>query len=359
MTDNEERINFGADAATKEHPAEKEKISAVNRSLHHVDQTKWFTMLFATAFARWSFQHPFRVAMARKRTHREELSTGAVMKELYAEKGVRGVFRGLGTAATGNALGETGYIAIFENLRDAEGSDEKTKTLSHVVASPVLRDAIASTVADVSNVVIAAPFDVISMRQATAGSGMVRHHPYVNSWQQSRLVFQECGYRGFFAGLVPNLLYSPSSALWWTMYNPAKSWLYSVAEPILHPDNVQGNKFGHWCHERLPVWLTSADDNAALNALAGVISSVTCTALYNPVLVVSTRLQVGTASDQLKFHKGSKIVFVLKDLWQNEGAKGLFKGMGVNLAMAVAEGLLFSQVYEVTKLMCELPTDDS
>eukprot|EP00759_Apiculatamorpha_spiralis_P024882 PhF_6_TR28074/c0_g1_i2/m.41472 len=91
--------------------------TAVNRDITHLDTTKWFAMLAASAYARYVIAHPFKVVMARKRTHRESLSSPEVIRSILREHGPRGLFRGVGVSAGGNACGEAFYVYFFEIWR--------------------------------------------------------------------------------------------------------------------------------------------------------------------------------------------------------------------------------------------------
>lgn len=325
--------------------AQSNDIGAVTRTVEHVDPMRWGFLLFTASYVRWALWHPFRLAMVRQRSDREQRSAAALLLEALRRDGVRGVFRGVGVAAFGNAFGETAYIAIFETARHERGP------LGLIgVSSPTLRDSVAGTCADVLNVLLAAPFDVVSSKQMAAGCGLAASAVYANSWTTARDVHRARGLRGFFAGTVPSLMYSPSSAMWWAMYEPMKGKLYAA-----HSNAVSASIQRGWS---VPAWVAESDDNAALNATAGVVSSVVCTGLYNPVLVVATRMQIGLgwSGGKRQVFKGSTVLWIVRDLWINEGARGLTKGLRVNLGMAVAEGLLFSQMYEVTKMLAQRPT---
>jgi hypothetical protein len=327
-----------ATAATVVVPTER--TGAVNRDISHVDMTKWMGLIGISAFARYVTVHPFAFVMARERTHREHSNTLSILREAYKDGGVRVIFRGVGASAGGNAFGETAYVGAFEYLR---------KKLPF--ANKVTRDAWAGFIADVTNVLMAAPFDVIAARQITAGSGISSNIKYEPVHKMGRTMYRQGGPRALFAGTSANLAYSPSSALWWPLYEWSKAVLYAVLHPPLlrYKDSYVASFF--------PRALFDEGDNALLNGGAGVIASVVATTVYCPVLVVRTRLQV--ASAYLNIPPGSsKVLHICKDLLRNEGWKGFFKGVQVNAACAVVEGIMFSQLYEVTKRLCDVTIDD-
>ena len=316
------------------------KTTAVNRDMTHVNMNKWMVLIGASAFIRYVAVHPFNFVMTRERTHREHSNTVSILREAYQSSGPRTIFRGVGASAGGNAFGETAYVGVFEYLR------------RHLpFAHKVTRDAWAGFIADVTNVVMAAPFDAIAARQITAGSGMSSRIPYCNAYRMGQGMYREGGVRGLCAGMAGNLAYSPSSALWWPLYEWSKRVLYAVAHPPLLEYRES------WVAGWLPRTLFDDGDNAVLNATAGVVASVVATTVYCPVLVIKTRLQV--ANGALEIPRGnSRVAWICKDLLKNEGWCGFFKGVQVNAWMAVVEGVMFSQLYEITKKLCDVTDED-
>lgn len=320
------------------------KTDAVSRDMSHVDMTKWMGLIGLSAFVRYTAVHPFTFVIARERTHVEHSNTITILKEaLKKEDGtrsVRTVFRGVGASAGGNAFGETAYIGTFEYLR------------KHLpFANKMSRDAWAGFIADVTNVLLAAPFDAIAARQMTAGSGMSKAIRYEPAHGMARSMYRENGVKGLFAGTTGNLAYSPSSALWWPVYEHTKSFLYATIHPLVL--QYQQSPVA----KMLPRTLFDHGDNALLNATAGVIASVFTTTVYCPVLVVRTRLQVANGVYNIPPGK-SKVAFICKDLMLNEGWRGFFKGVQVNAVMSVFDGILFSQLYEITKRFCDITVDE-
>ena len=329
--------------------------------MNHVDPVRWMTLIYSAAFIRWTLQHPFRVAMARQRMTLEQLSAKAALGQLYRSHGLRGIFRGVGAAAAGNALGETIYIMLYEFMREGpNGSHGLLRYLpSCFTFNSVAADATAGFLSDAINVAAVNPFDVIATRQMTAGFGFAAMTVYQSAYRTSRSVLRHEGARGFTAGCLSNILYSPSSAMWWAIYNPLKRGMYALTEKPLR-------RFERSCpnlHAKIPKCVTSTDDNVILNALTGVTGSVVCTALFNPVLVVATRLQAGVverpecAKRWWRRMPRFTILRCFHLLVVNEGVRGLFRGLNANLGMAFAEGIIFSQIYEITKLLAETKSD--
>jgi hypothetical protein len=103
-------------------------------------------------------------------------------------------------------------------------------------------------------------------------------------------------------------------------------------------------------------WLLSPHDNPVINGLAGVAASTVTTTVYNPVMVVRTRLQTAQASAG-GISSRVRIGSICSELLRGEGWRGFFKGTTVNVGIAVVDGLLFAFLYEFTKLSSDVGVD--
>lgn len=319
----------------------KVKTTAITRDVTHLDMAKWFLLAGGAAAVRYTALHPLTFVIARERTHRTNDSCMTVIREAYRQDGLRTMMRGAGASVLGNSFGEAMYIVVLEYLR-------------HLLPfrSKVTRDAWAGFIADVTNVVIAAPFDAIAARQITAGSGLAAKIPYTNALTMGRSMHRQHGMKGLCAGMSGNLAYSPSSALWWPMYEKCKVFLYDT----LHGPLMSSCK-DTWVMRWVPKTLFDEGDNAGLNMIAGVVTSVVVTTVFCPVLVVRTRLQVAYGTMEIPANQ-SRILYICKDLVCNEGWRGFFKGAQANATFSVLEGIIFSQLYEISKRFCDVTIDD-
>ena len=319
----------------------KQKTTAITRDVTHLDMAKWFVLAGGAAAVRYTALHPITFVIARERTHRANESAFAVLKEAYRQDGLRTMMRGVGASAGGNAVGEATYIVVLEYLRH------------HLpFRSKVTRDAWAGFIADATNVVMAAPFDAIAARQITAGSGIAAKIPYTNAYRMGQSMYRQNGMKGLCAGMSGNLAYSPSSAIWWPMYEKCKVLLYSTLHgPLI--TSCRDTFVMRW----VPKALFDEGDNAILNMIAGVVTSVVVTTMFCPVLVVRTRLQVAYGTMDIPRGK-SRVLFICKDLVANEGWKGFFKGAQANATFSVLEGIVFSQLYEISKRFCDVTIED-
>ncbi|CCW61269.1 unnamed protein product [Phytomonas sp. EM1] len=204
------------------------------------------------------------------------------------------------------------------------------------------------------------------------------------------------GFKGIYQGFNAGLLRIPSSGCWWAVYTKTKEAMYTLATPTLNQwkeeraseeirsgrtlsGDTAGTTKSIWQYN----WFLSPTDNPLLNATASTVASVITTVLFNPIAVIQTRLQVlpdnywneklaarsgkstiqgeivGVPDSKLcvesmksrsTIHPFKRIHIIATDLVQKEGLRAFFKGASVNVAVAVLDGLVFSLIFEFTKL---------
>eukprot|EP00796_Vickermania_ingenoplastis_P012606 gene12606-8642_t len=206
------------------------------------------------------------------------------------------------------------------------------------------------------------------------------------------------GLRGMYQGMSVALLRVPFAGVWWGTYTTAKEKLYSTCAPTLErwedernaakrkkngvsSSSSSGEGESMWQRN----WLLSPRDNIALNALASAFSSCMTTMLVNPMSVMQIRLQamphhdpksaaaasssagVGAGSAAAKkaaaasgnsamhrlTRKRGGLISVASSIIRKEGFRGFFKGTSTNIGIAIMDGIVFSLLFEVTKMVSE------
>jgi solute carrier family 25 carnitine/acylcarnitine transporter 20/29 len=115
--------------------------------------------------------------------------------QLYAEGGLRSIFRGTGATLLRDCPGNAAYFGTYEFLKRSFCRMEGTE-------QPSLRVAfLAGGFAGVANWIVAIPFDVVKSRYQTATTGTYR-----NLMEVLRRLIQEEGTRALFCGLSPALI---------------------------------------------------------------------------------------------------------------------------------------------------------
>ncbi|KPI89958.1 hypothetical protein ABL78_0926 [Leptomonas seymouri] len=229
------------------------------------------------------------------------------------------------------------------------------------------------------------PASAAAAKAPTGKAGVHQSPSTVNS--VSRIGRVRRGFTGLYQGLSAGLLRIPSSGCWWGVYTKSKEALYTMTAPTLsrwEQDHLEkaaaagvvaappAPPASFWKQN----WLLSPTDNPLLNATASVLASVCTTLLFNPVAVIQTRQQslsphfwiestqradagaaaaaTATAAPHRRSWKTSlpfrRVYHVANDILRKEGLRGFFKGAPANITVAVIDGVIFTLIFEFTKL---------
>lgn len=318
------------------------------------------------------------------------------------------------------------YVANPKAREAGEGAMSSSAALSGLPDSDVnaLFTASSSSAAvgamcgDFVALLLVTPLVIVCNRQMTAGYGMAASNTYTTIPRTLRSVwgmYQDPGqhslkqaassamgssssqpqlssslsrvtrgFSGLYQGLSAGLLRIPSSGCWWGLYTKSKEAVYTVAAPTLArweqeqleksaaAAEMNGDRSGSSSSSATPPpsfwqqnWCLSPTDNPLLNALAGILASVSTTLIFNPIAVIQTRQQslpphfwveqaATTAAAPVRTWKTSlpfrRVFHVANDLVRKEGLRGFFKGAPANISVAVMDGIIFTLLFEFTKL---------
>ncbi|CCW69140.1 unnamed protein product [Phytomonas sp. Hart1] len=465
-------------------PLDTLTTNAVNRGLSDLHVPTWLGLLASNIAARTVIFHPLQLSVVRKRVTRAEKPPSVLTQLRAAYKGgvvtfpspvcrggstsayplqnpllpcdlgkggVRGCYRGLGTALLANLIGEVSYLFTLETFMDRiarsttssyeqtlalhQGFNNAQRDINNLTyrtqdkegfCTPSIAAALGAMLGDLVSLIIITPAVIVCNRQMTAGYGMTSSNSYKSMFSTfnevwnlhqlyprpskmvnsnsfyskttcvSRWVWLKNGFNGIYKGFNAGLLRIPSSGCWWAVYTKTKEAMYTLATPTLiqwngerNSEEIRSIKFSNgettgttrsiWQHN----WFLSLTDNPLLNATASAMASVCTTLLFNPIAVIQTRLQVlpenywnqklaaagvkaatqdgivGASDSRLglkpiksrsNIHPFKRIHIIAVDILQREGLRAFFKGSSVNVAVAVLDGLVFSFIFEFTKL---------
>lgn len=284
----------------------------------------------------------------------------------------------------------------------------QTEDAGSLFAASSSSAAVGAMCGDLVALLLVSPLVIVCNRQMTAGYSMASANTYTTIPRTLRTVwglYQQSpatastaaassspastrsagrrvsrfrrGFSGLYQGLSAGLLRIPSSGCWWGLYTKSKEAVYTVAAPTLarweqeHREATATaavsppSSTSFWQHN----WLLSPTDNPLLNALAGILASVSTTLIFNPIAVIQTRQQslpphfwtqegAAQASASVTQHRRSwksslpfrRVYHVANDLVRKEGLRGFLKGAPANIAVAVMDGIIFTLLFEFTKL---------
>lgn len=304
--------------------------NAVNRSFGDLDAKKYLTYIGVLCAVRVAMQHPLTMALARKQTCSvaSELSTSRIIADIYKkEGGFRALTSGMPVYVAGTALSEVISMGLYEYGR-----------FSLPIESDARRDATSGYLGDVCSRWLYTPLICIANRQMTAESATSRRSRntiFDNSLRGTcSRMYAEGGFRPFFAAFGTSIVVGSAwTGAWLSIYGQSKTVMYSGAERFA-PTSFTTNT-------NIPLCARSLDDNFVINSTASVFTSAATAVMFNPFLVIRTRMQIST---------GSTLIGTMQHVLKENGARGFFKGTSLNVCACLLDGWLLSTTYEWAKL---------
>lgn len=262
---------------------------------------------------------------ANSHVYRGIFGTGSV---IWKEEGIRGMYRGLGPMLMGYLPTWAVYLTVYENTRDF---------YFDACGSWWVARCYSSLTAGACSTVLTNPIWVIKTRlmsQSTRGTtdGMRAPWHYTSTLDAARKMYRSEGIRAFYSGLTPAMLGLTHVAVQFPLYEWFKMKFtgYGMGE---HPKDGNSHFFGI----------------SAATFLSKVCAS---TATY-PHEVLRTRLQtqqrqsnIGSSDGMRAVQRYRGIFHTCKVMLAEEGWRGFYAGIGVNLVRAVPAAMTTMLTYE-------------
>ncbi|XP_054803100.1 uncharacterized protein LOC129306496 [Prosopis cineraria] len=257
-----------------------------------------------------------------------ERNAFSVIKGLLRTDGFPGLYRGFGTVITGAIPARIIFLTVLETTKVAT-----FRMLEPFKLSETSQAAVANGVAGLTSSLLAqavfVPIDVVSQKLMVQGySG---HAQYNGGLDVARKVLRSDGIRGLYKGFGLSVMtYAPSSAVWWASYGSSQRLIWRLlghsAENKEGPPRVQ--------------------KIVLVQATGGIIAGATASCLTTPLDTIKTRLQVMGHEKKISVKK------VVKDLINEDGWKGLYRGLGPRFFSMSAWGTSMILAYEYLKRLC-------
>ncbi|PIK46144.1 putative solute carrier family 25 member 44 [Apostichopus japonicus] len=238
--------------------------------------------------------------------------TWDAFRKIFRYEGIRGFYKGFFVSIFG-IVGEQSYILTYEMTRRACGDLDNT-----------VRSFIAGGTASLVSQTIRVPLDVITQKlmllgQTADGKTSIRKVGIQDMVKIMQEIHGRHGLGGFYRGYLAALLTNvPNSALFWPFY--------------------------HFYSENLASLLNSTANTfpplIVVQACAGPMAGCTAAILTNPMDIIRTRLQVTG---------GRSITRTFSKLMQEEGAKGLTKGLTARVLSTIPNSFVMMVGYETIK----------
>lgn len=204
--------------------------------------------------------------------------------------------------------------------------------------SNIIINFVAGAAGGTAGVFVTCPLDVVQTRLQSSlvnlktsvgtGSGgamVTARAPYsttsshlgLNVFNYMKYIIRTEGFPALYKGLVPNLIgIAPSRALYFGVYTKSKSFLSS----------------------------TMLSDSSPTHMMSALTASWSVSTITNPIWFMKTRLQLDlTASGQRR-----KIKDVIKEVYQNEGIRGFYRGLSASY-IGASETMIYFVIYEKLK----------
>lgn len=242
-----------------------------------------------------------------------------VFRRMVADNGYWSLYKGCHVNLLSNLSWMT-YFYLYSLLRSLYSEDFKNKYTHFFRISTAFGAALLSRM--VNN-----PLRVLKTRLML----QQRNESWAKDTLEAvRKIYKVDGIRGFWAGLGPGLVLSSNGGLQLYTYETLKELLGTDAN-----------------------WKT---------VFSGCVSKVCSTSILFPMLAVMIKLQqeqysnlILKTADQSDVPKGEKLfkgaVHCLRETLQNDGLKGLYRGLPIHLVRVIPASGLFFLVYEKVKLV--------
>eukprot|EP01116_Phalansterium_solitarium_P023299 TRINITY_DN8095_c0_g1_i1.p1 TRINITY_DN8095_c0_g1~~TRINITY_DN8095_c0_g1_i1.p1 ORF type:complete len:338 (+),score=3.53 TRINITY_DN8095_c0_g1_i1:600-1613(+) len=252
--------------------------------------------------------------------------------DIVRHEGVRGLWKGFGPNVLGVAPSRgihfMTYMHVKRTLTERLGFHESA--LIYMISAA----AAGSTV-----MTIMSPIWLVKTRMQLQTSKVSmpgdKHVPYRNSLDCVVRVFREEGIRGFYKGLVASYIGVSETVIQFLIYERLKAFVQREKLKHLHP----GEPFDRTKALELTL---KPYEYLGVASIAKLIASA---ATY-PHEVIRTRVREQRAPEPGKPHKYTGFVQALRTIAVEEGARGLYGGMGAHLLRVVPNAAIMFLTFE-------------
>jgi solute carrier family 25 folate transporter 32 len=272
------------------------------------------------------------------------LGISGTLRHILFHDGVRGLYRGLGPTLLGYLPTWAIYFAVYDSTKAwlngvVESSDSHAHPEHHVQDSWSVH-IIAAMLAGATGTVCTHPLWVIKTRFMTQPLGEPRYQHTIDAFFT---IYRTEGPKAFYRGMVPSLLGISHVAVQFPFYEYLKTW----------------------CARRRDTDVSSLTSPEIL--LCSSLSKMTASIATYPHEVIRTRLQVqrhllssaensGVSVPESHSHRYYGVIKTGAKIVSEEGWRGLYKGLSINLVRTVPNSAITLLTYElIMRHLSKLP----
>ncbi|KFY12437.1 hypothetical protein V492_03879 [Pseudogymnoascus sp. VKM F-4246] len=268
--------------------------------------------------------HPLDIIKTRLQIHRTHISHTPTTSLTLARSllthphPLTSLYRGL----TPNLLGNSASWALFFYFKSLVETPLSLHRARHSSALTPGDYFLTSLGAGLLTTLATNPIWVLKTRMLSTDRGALGAYP--SMWAGARAIARTEGWRGFYRGMGASCLGVSHGAVQFGVYEPMKrAWLAYAARR-----GWEGEEKGKMGYE-------------ATLVISGGAKMVAGCATY-PYQVVRARLQ--TYNAEARFGRG--IMGVVGRLWREEGVRGFYRGLGLNMVRVLPATWVTFLVYE-------------
>ncbi|CCG84512.1 protein of unknown function [Taphrina deformans PYCC 5710] len=245
------------------------------------------------------------------------------LRRIWAEEGIRGLYRGLGPVLLGYLPTWASYFAIYQHCRQIYGAGQSSTALLPNVGAAMTAGAISTTLTN--------PIWVVKTRMMTQSPSHEHGIHYRSTVDAFRKMFREEGIGTFYKGLGPSFFGIAHVAVQFPLYEKFKE-LFGANGHDAHISGV---------------------------LLASSLSKMIASTTTYPHEVLRTRLQnqrFPRADARNRYHG---IAHAARTIYREEGWRTFYTGMGANLVRTVPASALTLMTFElVSRTLKDLTNEE-
>ncbi|KAH8980157.1 mitochondrial FAD carrier protein [Lactarius hatsudake] len=244
------------------------------------------------------------------------------LRDIHANEGWRGLYRGLSPNVAGNASSWGLYFLFYNQLKRRATVDTPDRPLS--ASQYLLFSAEASAV----TAILTNPIWVVKVRTFTAPPNSPAAHRGL--WSGLGAIFRDEGWGGLYRGMSLALVGVSNGALQFMTYEKMKNWAFERKRRRVA-------KLGR-------AWTTDDDklSNTAYTVMSGTSKLGALCATY-PYQVIRSRIQDDSALARTHHRT---ITSTIVHTWTHEGLTGFYRGLATNLVRVLPGTCVTFVVYE-------------
>ncbi|KAF7822383.1 solute carrier family 25 member 44-like [Senna tora] len=295
------------------------------RTAFRLDKTKFFVLGSGVFTGITAALYPISLVKTRLQVVSKdsvERNAFSIVKGLLKSYGFPGLYRGFGINAAGGIPTRILFLTFLETTKVGSLRILEPFKLSETTQAALVNGVAGLTAAFMSQAFYV-PIDVVSQKLMVEGySG---HAKYSGAFDVARKVLRSDGIRGFYRGFGLSVMtYSPSNAVWWASYTSSQRFVWRYIG-----DGTEYEKA-----------TLSLQQLVLLQATGGIAAGATASCATQPLDTIKTRLQV------MGHVKTRTLKNVVKDLINEDGWKGFYRGLGPRFFSMTAWGTSLVLAYE-------------